>query len=66
MALGSRKLSTSPQLQEQYFHVALTTAEKTEVTDFIGMREMERKRQKLRTFYSQFYPLTGCMNKRDI
>jgi len=65
MALGCRKLPTCPQLQEQYFYVTLTTAEKIEVIDDIGMREMKRKRQKLRTFYSELYPLTGCMNKID-
>lgn len=44
MALGSRKLSTGPHLQEQNFCVALTTTGKVEIADFIGMREAERKR----------------------
>lgn len=39
MALGSRKLSTGPHLQEQYFYVALTTTRKVEIADFIGLRE---------------------------
>lgn len=48
------------------FAYAALTAEKIEVIDVIGMREMEKKRQKLSPFYLQFYPLTGGMNKTDI
>lgn len=66
IALDSRELFISPQVQEQYFYAALTTAEKTEIANVIGVREINRKRLKLKTFYVQFHPLSGCVNKTDI
>lgn len=50
MALGSWYLPTCPQLQQQYFYVALLTTEKIEVTDNIRMRKKGEKEAEVKDF----------------